>query len=1158
MSGNIIPNGPAEYRMTALSTGLRRVAERLAPDPAPDGELLARFLATRDEAAFASLVRRHASLVFGTCRRVLGNAADADDAFQAAFVVLARRAGGIDPARPLGPWLYGVAHRVALRARTMIGRRRRRETLAAAVPEVAHHAPAVDDAAAVLDEEIGKLPAAARDALILCELQGLSRREAAARLGVAEGTLSSRLAAARKSLAVRLQSRGVVLGVALASAAVVSSDLVAATVAAGTGASLAPVVVSLADGASAMTLLNKLKLATVAAVFALCAMGYGLWPAGETAAAPVPKPQPDGELLWVLNDITFELRAYSPDGKLVKELKLPEGNRFLGITPDGQKIAFAGKKGKVVDAKETDGLTVHLRDIGTDTAGTDTGLDFQPGDYFVWSADAGRVVRSRPTDPEKATSARTTTLYDLATRKSSELKLPTDHHAWQWAPDGRWLLVYSGDVFQTPNWYKYTPADGTLVAIATNFPCFRADLSPDGKSLIGYVHRVVKENGEPRHDRKLVRVDVSTGVETTLGEFAEPTGFAYGWARWSPDGNRLAFWCEVKHTADDSRREQLSVCDADTGERKAVAELPSNAWVLQGWFPAARQIKAPAPKEKADAGLIWTHSVTKHALTAYTPDGKVAKEITLPADALFIGFTPDGAKMLFAGKKGKAAHEPGDELTLHVGDISEKCEGEDTGLGWQVNDQFALSTDGKQVVRSRRTNVGPPGGAWQGQRPEFAHVLYDLTSKKETKLDLPADHQVMQWSADGKAWRVMQYNVGDDPKLPNYRWFTAAVGEKPKLVPICDGGSFLWLDQHPDGEAFSGWGFEHPAGDGAKQCLFRVADGKAEVLAKFDGLAYAVVRSSPDGKRIACLKYQLDPQVKEKIGDSVLVTFDADGKNEAKLVTAENDGQNTHLLGWFPTDPKAAPEKKDEPKAKPVEKPKLPAKVDRAEYPPELNREIGFLENDYLGGRTKTFADLETKAADLAKVYTYKPDDGNAAHVWLGIANIAARNGVDKSADRVRKYAEKCLKTSHDPLDRSRAYSLLASCEEVGEGEFADRRRKAAEWLLAGYFELLAQELPDERPAVPAKRLKIDDFPPDPDRGVQYYNWCKAYEKAKWEGEQIDRRDVLVQQLRSLYEPNAKVHGHTTDGPHELRKLAEAKLPTAEDAEKLVERVSEK
>ena len=175
-----------------------------------------------------------------------------------------------------------------------------------------------------------------------------------------------------------------------------------------------------------------------------------------------------------------------------------------------------------------------------------------------------------------------------------------------------------------------------------------------------------------------------------------------------------------------------------------------------------------------------------------------------------------------------------------------------------------------------------------------------------------------------------------------------------------------------------------------------------------------------------------------------------------------------------------------------------------------------------------------------------------------GIANIAARNGVDKSADRVRKYAEKCLKTSHDPLDRSRAYSLLASCEEVGEGEFADRRRKAAEWLLAGYFELLAQELPDERPAVPAKRLKIDDFPPDPDRGVQYYNWCKAYEKAKWEGEQSDRRDVRVQQLRSLYEPNAKVHGHTTDGPHELRKLAEAKLPTAEDAEKLVERVSEK
>src|SRR5262249_21017721 len=148
----------------------------------------------------------------------------------------------------------------------------------------------------------------------------------------------------------------------------------------------------------------------------LSAGGVGPWGAGQTSAAPVPKPKPDGELLWVLNDITFELKAYSPDGKLVKEFKLPEGNRYLGITPDGRKIAFAGKKGKVADPKETSGLTVHLRDIGTDTEGTDTGLEYQAGDHLVWSPDAGRVVRSRATDdPFSVHIGRAYTLYDLTT-----------------------------------------------------------------------------------------------------------------------------------------------------------------------------------------------------------------------------------------------------------------------------------------------------------------------------------------------------------------------------------------------------------------------------------------------------------------------------------------------------------------------------------------------------------------------------------------------------------------------------------------------------------------------------------------------------------------------------------------------------------------------
>src|SRR5215470_1790763 len=115
---------------TPASAGLRRVAASLNPDTSPDGELLARFLEHRDEAAFAALVRRHSAMVLGTCRRVLGNTADADDAFQAAFVVLVRKAHGLTDRATVGNFLYGIAFRTALKAKTMVARRRSHEARA--------------------------------------------------------------------------------------------------------------------------------------------------------------------------------------------------------------------------------------------------------------------------------------------------------------------------------------------------------------------------------------------------------------------------------------------------------------------------------------------------------------------------------------------------------------------------------------------------------------------------------------------------------------------------------------------------------------------------------------------------------------------------------------------------------------------------------------------------------------------------------------------------------------------------------------------------------------------------------------------------------------------------------------------------------------------
>ncbi len=259
-----------------------------------DDELLGRFLAGhRDdaaEAAFAALVERHGPMVLGVCRRVLGDRHEAEDAFQATFLVLARKAGAIARREQLANWLHGVASRTALDARARADRRRAREHRAFAM-SAAESSP--DDATergelrAAVDEELARLPASYRGAVVLCELDGLSRHAAARRLGIPEGTLSSRLARAKGLLRHRLTRRGLApsvmaLDVALsreARALILPPALAGSTIRAATrvaaGASLAEAVsasvVTLTRGALHTMLLAKIKgialgLATAAVV----------------------------------------------------------------------------------------------------------------------------------------------------------------------------------------------------------------------------------------------------------------------------------------------------------------------------------------------------------------------------------------------------------------------------------------------------------------------------------------------------------------------------------------------------------------------------------------------------------------------------------------------------------------------------------------------------------------------------------------------------------------------------------------------------------------------------------------------------------------------------------------------------------------------------
>src|SRR5262249_25161328 len=156
-------------------------------------------------AAFATLVRRHASMVMGVCLRVARDHHDAEDAFQTTFLILVRKAASIATRDLLANWLYGVAYHTALKARAVAMKRRAREKQLAEVPEPAEEPrPASDELRVILDQELSCLPRKYRAPIVLCDLEGKTRKEAAQLVGCPEGSLSSRLSRARAMLAKRL------------------------------------------------------------------------------------------------------------------------------------------------------------------------------------------------------------------------------------------------------------------------------------------------------------------------------------------------------------------------------------------------------------------------------------------------------------------------------------------------------------------------------------------------------------------------------------------------------------------------------------------------------------------------------------------------------------------------------------------------------------------------------------------------------------------------------------------------------------------------------------------------------------------------------------------------------------------------------------------
>ncbi len=558
---------------TPLGAYLRRlVGEGTEVTALTDLELIRRFARSRDPAAFEVLVWRHGPMVWATCRRVLRHRQDAEDAFQATFLALARAAGSVGRRGSAAAWLHRVATNAALklRAKRPVTGLARESALPAVAPDGGEFAAAVD-------EELQKLPERARAAFVLCCLEGMSSAEAARELGCPAGTVDSRLHAARARLRRRLTLRGFGPGALAALLAVEPPPAaVAGALRSGSGACPDPAVSRLADQViRGMTMRATLVTRALMGVFALAAVlavAWGLSRPGEGLhGAPAPRPPDRGEgqiVLWRQGHPV----AVDPRTKETAALAVgSEGKRGnLWLSPDGESVlVYVANRLTLRPDGAADRDRLYLRPLaGRDAeGGREVEVEGVSLCHAFWSAD-GRTVygyglTETPGDPVLTTDF-VNWSFDPRTGKAERLRLPGNVSILDRSPDGRaYLAIRYEKPGGVPGTYRvgvlsadgetFTPLTGEKEAAPADFR-----FSPDGKRALGRVYREERGGLVP----ELVVFDLKTGKRTAV---ATPEGASVSGACWSPDGKRIAFAWEPAAVV--ARRHEERDGPAGAGDR---------------------------------------------------------------------------------------------------------------------------------------------------------------------------------------------------------------------------------------------------------------------------------------------------------------------------------------------------------------------------------------------------------------------------------------------------------------------------------------------------------------------------------------------------------------------------------------------------------------
>jgi RNA polymerase sigma factor (sigma-70 family) len=677
----------AQGQLAAVLQHIRRLAVDSTMADWTDGQLLETLATTHREAAFTVLLRRHGPMVWGLCRRLLRNWHDAEDAFQATFLVLSRRAASIRKHQSLASWLYGVAWRVTTRAKTVAARRRANESEVMLMTDTISPEETGQEWSPVLHEELNHLPEKYRAPLVLCYLQGKTHATAAHELSCPSGSMSNRLARGRELLRQRLSRRGLTLTVGLvgtvlaerAGATTVPPSLVESTLrtallgvagrmTAGSGVSAAAA--ALADGVLRAMVIAKLKVAGVVLAAGLLSTGVGVLIHSPLGAQPR-EPEQLRPSRRTVQPMDAEQRDPATPATQEAAPNQPEvGKRSfealaVAFTPDGRMLATAsGYRDEGGALILWDLTTGRRRVLRTDRYGIRT-VAFSPDGRTLAAAGWDRFVR----------------LFEVATGKERvalrwQEESPAGQEPWYqrlvstvaFSPDGKILASAGGDG-QIKLW---DVARGQSLRALSGHGADVKGVAffPDGKIL-----------ASTSPDTTLKFWDVNTGKETA--SIQAHSGGAEGLAI-SPDGQTIATG---------GYGGLVKLWEAATGKERATLEGHTGGLPAVAFSPDGKQLASCSglwDPPVAGQVKLWDVATGKELLTLPTGDTKAIWSVR---------FSPDGKTFITASRDQTmtfwevATWQERLTLPLNAGGAAERAEREGKKASFSPEELEALWND---------------------------------------------------------------------------------------------------------------------------------------------------------------------------------------------------------------------------------------------------------------------------------------------------------------------------------------------------------------------------------------------------------------------------------------------------------------------------------